>query len=407
MTTENKSTLTKARALFTAGNMQSALEACLIVIDTSEQDGELAMVLAAEIYEKQNLPNEALSLLSRASKQFPDNLEIKVRLADTYRILLRFDNAIAVYKNILVKDAKHSSAANNLARILIHLGQFKVADKVWQKAIAANGDDPKMLKRAASMFAHFDQKTIAEKFLVHANEQEPEEVITSFMLTSLRSKDVPDRVPEAFIQQHFDNAAKNYDAHLQAIGSAGPAKFGELLNRLEFPVNTSLSILDAGCGTGLCGPILRPFATHLAGVDLSPAMLELARQRNTYDELYCTDLIEFLSATDSQYDLVIAADVLTYFGSLDEVMEQFFRRMKPGGRLIFSVEAAPDNVYASIGYLLSPNGRYKHMKHGVSDALSNAGFSSPEIADPFVLRHEYGEPVNGFAIVTRKPKTIS
>ena len=36
-------------------------------------------------------------------------------------------------------------------------------------------------------------------------------------------------------------------------------------------------ILDAGCGTGLCGPLLRPLAARLVGVDLSEKMVELAR----------------------------------------------------------------------------------------------------------------------------------
>ena len=38
-----------------------------------------------------------------------------------------------------------------------------------------------------------------------------------------------------------------------------------------------LDVLDLGCGTGLCGPLLRPYARALAGVDLSPQMLERMR----------------------------------------------------------------------------------------------------------------------------------
>ena len=30
-------------------------------------------------------------------------------------------------------------------------------------------------------------------------------------------------------------------------------------------------MLDAGCGTGLCAPLLRPYASRLTGVDLSKA----------------------------------------------------------------------------------------------------------------------------------------
>ncbi|WP_163597484.1 class I SAM-dependent DNA methyltransferase, partial [Klebsiella pneumoniae] len=45
---------------------------------------------------------------------------------------------------------------------------------------------------------------------------------------------------------------------------------------------TGLAILDAGCGTGLCGPSLRPFADRLIGIDLSRKMLERAAARGCY-----------------------------------------------------------------------------------------------------------------------------
>lgn len=369
---------------------------------TSKNEADL--VREAEILIEQGSTSQAEELLSTALGDFPKSHTIKACLADTFRILLRFDDAIAIYADILAADPKNPAAANNLARILIHLGQFEAAAEVWQNVIAANDDDLKLLKRAATMFAHFGQKYIAEKFLVRADEQAPDEIITSFMLTALRGKGAPERVPRDFVQQHFDDAAESYDEHLQAIGGAGPAKIGELLSKLVLPANANLSILDAGCGTGLCGPILKSFASKLTGVDLSPAMLEHAGKHQTYDELHCAELMEFLKSTDDQYDLIIAADVLTYFGSLDQVMKLFFRRMNLNGHLIFSVEAIPENTYASIGYVLSSSGRYKHMKDGVADALSDAGFLSPEIAEPFVLRYEYGEPVNSMAIATRRPK---
>ena len=38
-------------------------------------------------------------------------------------------------------------------------------------------------------------------------------------------------------------------------------------------------MLDAGCGTGLCGPLIAPHARRLVGVDLSGQMLAHARER--------------------------------------------------------------------------------------------------------------------------------
>ena len=46
-----------------------------------------------------------------------------------------------------------------------------------------------------------------------------------------------------------------------------------------------LDVLDAGCGTGLCGPLLAPYARRLIGVDLSEGMLALAKEKHVYDAL--------------------------------------------------------------------------------------------------------------------------
>jgi predicted TPR repeat methyltransferase len=57
-----------------------------------------------------------------------------------------------------------------------------------------------------------------------------------------------------------------------------------VLRRLAAPDGRCVA-LDAGCGTGLCGPLLRPYASELTGVDLSAGMLDRARPRQVYDHL--------------------------------------------------------------------------------------------------------------------------
>ena len=52
----------------------------------------------------------------------------------------------------------------------------------------------------------------------------------------------------------------------------------------EYTNAKPVKILDAGCGTGLCGPLLKPWARRLVGVDLSGGMLEKARALQLYDE---------------------------------------------------------------------------------------------------------------------------
>ena len=56
----------------------------------------------------------------------------------------------------------------------------------------------------------------------------------------------------------------------------------------------SLDVLDAGCGTGLCGPLVAPYARRLSGVDLSAGMLARAKEKNVYDALVQGELTEYL-----------------------------------------------------------------------------------------------------------------
>ena len=82
-----------------------------------------------------------------------------------------------------------------------------------------------------------------------------------------------------------------------------------------------LRVLDLGCGTGLSGLNLKPWAAHLTGVDLSPEMAEKARARAIYDRLEVAELTGWLAQNQDYYDLIVACDTLIYFGDLEAVMK--------------------------------------------------------------------------------------
>ncbi|NIP27148.1 MAG: methyltransferase domain-containing protein, partial [Phycisphaerae bacterium] len=58
---------------------------------------------------------------------------------------------------------------------------------------------------------------------------------------------------------------------------------------------------------------------YLVGVDLSRAMLEIAKRSRLYDELKQMDLIAFLRANSNAFDILVSADTFVYLGDLRPV----------------------------------------------------------------------------------------
>jgi predicted TPR repeat methyltransferase len=153
-------------------------------------------------------------------------------------------------------------------------------------------------------------------------------------------------------------------------------------------------MLDLGCGTGLSGAAFRAHVQHLAGVDLSAAMVERARAKAIYDRLAVADIVSLLAHEEAAaHDLVLAADVLVYVNDLAPIMAAVSRVLAPGGMLAFTVESHPGE-----GVGLKPTLRYGHGAGHVQAALAAGGMSVSLLSETSV-RSENGEPVGGLVVV--------
>jgi len=81
-----------------------------------------------------------------------------------------------------------------------------------------------------------------------------------------------------------------------------------------------LDVLDGDCGTGLCAPILKPYASRLTGVDLSAGMMVRAKKTKLYEELVESELTAYLTKHPAAFNLAVFSDTLCYFGDLEEVI---------------------------------------------------------------------------------------
>jgi predicted TPR repeat methyltransferase len=130
-------------------------------------------------------------------------------------------------------------------------------------------------------------------------------------------------------------------------------------------------------------------------------MLAHARARNVYDELVKGELSAYLREASTAFDVIVSADTLVYFGPLDEVAAAAANALRPGGRLIFTVEELPGEGSGD-GYSISSSGRYRHSRAYLGRVLADVDLR-PEIL-PSELRLEAGDPVPG--LVVRATKRI-
>jgi SAM-dependent methyltransferase len=136
----------------------------------------------------------------------------------------------------------------------------------------------------------------------------------------------------------------------------------------------------------LCGPLLRPLARRLVGVDLSPKMLSKAAARGVYDQLNCGELSAWLASCGQRFEVAVAADVLCYFGDLSAVFAQIRAVLMPGGCFACSLEASSEPG-SGAPFVLRPHGRYQHDRGYVEVMLTAAGFVAVRLTQA-ILRYE-------------------
>lgn len=218
----------------------------------------------------------------------------------------------------------------------------------------------------------------------------------SLRLAALGEAPVPVAPPPAFVAGLFDQYAAGFDAALVGRLRYGvPAELLAAIRTVAGERRRFARALDLGCGTGLMGERLRPLVGRLEGIDLSPGMLDKARAKRLYDRLAAGDILE---ADGGPFDLVTAADVLTYLGDLEPVFAHVAALLAPGALFAFSVEAEDE----AGTYALRPSLRYAHAPKLLAEIARRHGFETV-LERRLVLREDRGEPVPGAILVLRRP----
>jgi predicted TPR repeat methyltransferase len=377
----------------------------------------------------QGCSDEAIALIQRSLELLPDQADCYSNLGIIYNASRRVDDAIAAYQRAIVLNPNHVNAYNNLGVLLRATGKPVESEAAYRKALEIDPEfidayhnlgvllasvkrtqeavicyckvttlaprhreTRRMLGLAYCLLGQRDKAIeLYEEWL----KEEPDHPVVALLLAGCTGRDVPSRASDECVQIIFDNFAESFESKLAYLLYRAPALVHAMLEDSGRQPTRSLDVLDAGCGTGLCGPLVAPYARRLTGVDLSAGMLAQATAKGIYDELVQDELTRFLRGRPAGFDLIVSADTLVYFGNLGEVAAAAHAALRPGGMFVFTLEELMSDD-ADLAMRLEPHGRYAHRRCYAERLLKETGFSVEIV--PADLRMESGVPVRGLVV---------
>ncbi len=359
----------------------------------------------ADCYNNRGIILKALRRLDEAAEAYRRAIALNPRQANAHSnlgVLLRaegrFAEAEAEYRQAIAIAPDHADAYHNLGALLASRGRTKEAVECFCRVTTLSPEhrETRRLLAIAHCMLGETEKAVAivEKWIA----DEPANPVARHMLAACSGQRVPPRAPDDYVEKVFDDFASSFEAQLERLSYRAPAIVNALVADAGLTPSKALVVLDAGCGTGLCGSFMAPYARRLVGVDLSGRMLERAAEKHVYDELHKSELVTFIQNHPDEYDLIVSADTLVYFGELEDAVNAMAAGLREGGSVVFTVESLESGAPGP-GYRLQTHGRYCHHRDYVEGLLARTGFESSILRAE--LRMEAGAPVAGLAVRAR------
>jgi predicted TPR repeat methyltransferase len=317
----------------------------------------------------------------------PAHTKTRFRLGCTLHALGRALDAQAAFEMVVATDEQHAPAYNNLGMIAKSLRRYEEAEGYYNTAIKIDHCFSKARDNLGILLTTLG-KTGAAKEVYRASLSLGLEASRASHLLAALLDETPDIAPREYVRQLFD-------------GYCGPEVILRLIKQFaasEHPDQEHVftNALDLGCGTGMMAQALADLVTNVDGVDLSPKMIEQAQRKKIYRHLYTNNLVDFLqikSPPTDKYDLIVAADVLIYFGRLAELFEEISAHLQVDGIFVFSVESTESDRY-----ILKHSGRYAHSMSYIQSMAEQAGLTLYESTSA-PIRTEQNVETDGFFYV--------
>ena len=320
-------------ALYQLGRFAEAVAVFARAAEIRDDDADTWFNLGLALKQGQQY-SEARPAYERALKLAPDDADIIFNLANCCREGGYPEQAVVYYEQLLTIEPEHVSGLNNFAYLCHQLGEYGRAEEFYNRVLNLRPDHPGALHMLAALSGTADTTP--------ANE---------------------------YIRELFDQYSDTFEQSLlEKLEYRVPELLFDLVDRYDTGSSDYENCVDLGCGTGLAGVIFHPLCNRLTGVDLSEKMVAVAAEKQVYDKLVTADVVEYLVQGNTQYDLFIAADLLTYMADLEPLFQAVSQKSLPGSRFIFSTEHGDDH-----GWQVRPTGRFAHHPDYVAEAIEKCG----------------------------------
>lgn len=349
---------------------------------------------------------KAIEFGSKAIKKRPNSPDAYVIVGNSYIELSKPENAVKFLQKAAELSPNSAWVCNSISSLFQKQGNWKQGLHYAWKAFGLKKDDVSADDHINFGYTLYEALESGKKDLVikYASEwlkKYSDNSIVKYICSAIVSEQGVVKTDLEYVSHLFDGFASSFDNILYELNYRVPELIADTLkDNLKTKLFKKRRILDMGCGTGLCVEAMRKFFPNeeYFGVDISERMLEVARRKEIYLELYQNDIVGFLQADTNLYHAVIAGDVLTYIGDLRELFREVSRVVKFNGLICFSISK---NTHNNNDYFLTPSGRFVHSISYILKLLKYCGFELV-LQREESLRNEGSKDIKGYVVLARK-----
>jgi predicted TPR repeat methyltransferase len=242
-----------------------------------------------------------------------------------------------------------------------------------------NPQYPNALFNLSCTYFQLGNMAKARDALKQVLKETPQNIEAVFMLgaidpDALTPEQRPTAMPQDMVVRFFSSIATNYNMFEAENQYRGGILVADQVKPL-LP-QAGITVVDLGCGSGIASIPYRASASQIAGIEITPAMVQQAHlvvngDKKQFDEVFEIDIARVGEViVPASIDLVLLVNVVQFVGALDAVIAQAALITKPGGIVALTVE--PYANKDGFG-LVAVTGRFGHGLNYVTRLAASHG----------------------------------